>query len=355
MKSYHAIIRLILIVAAGNFFFVPRVHMAANIDATVKISICGNGIKEGGEQCDRSDFGGATCSSYGWNGGTLSCTPSCEYTVSFCTSDVEILRDVFSEEGGEAVLDAGDGPPIEISVPPDTYADTLSVNIFPYASTTVSDDDPAPDDASFVGKVYDFVLYDGNGYIVHDVEKPVTITLHYEDADVAELDETSLKPYHNRDDGTGWHAVTPFSLDTILNEITFSAESFSMYSIIGTVPEPVFPETISSIPGGTSSFRHRVTSALLPPIYVTAYENIVEALSDKKITTPSVKSPPAPPASTPEPDIVFVPAASPEPAVNIYQAEKRSSDNGRPVLVFALALLLGLFVIGAIWKGIRKK
>lgn len=41
-------------------------------------SLCGNGIKDGGELCDTNDFGGKTCVSMGFFGGNLVCVPHCD-------------------------------------------------------------------------------------------------------------------------------------------------------------------------------------------------------------------------------------------------------------------------------------
>lgn len=48
---------------------------------------CGNGIKEPGEACDGSEFGGATCQSLGHDAGTLTCTAACTLDVSGCVND----------------------------------------------------------------------------------------------------------------------------------------------------------------------------------------------------------------------------------------------------------------------------
>ena len=55
-----------------------------DIASTVKISVCGNSIKEGGEECDTSDLDSQTCSSLGFGSGNLSCDISCEFDTLAC-------------------------------------------------------------------------------------------------------------------------------------------------------------------------------------------------------------------------------------------------------------------------------
>jgi hypothetical protein len=55
----------------------------------VTVSVCGNNIKETGEQCDDPDgdgidLGGATCQSLGYSGGTLRCRSDCTFDTSGC-------------------------------------------------------------------------------------------------------------------------------------------------------------------------------------------------------------------------------------------------------------------------------
>jgi hypothetical protein len=50
----------------------------------VTVSVCGNNIKETGEQCDGTDLGGQTCVSLGYAGGTLSCYSNCTFNTSGC-------------------------------------------------------------------------------------------------------------------------------------------------------------------------------------------------------------------------------------------------------------------------------
>jgi hypothetical protein len=73
---------------ANIFSIMPLIGLAASdatIEATIKISVCGNSVKEDSEQCDGTDLGGATCVSQGFAGGTLNCSASCTFDTSACT------------------------------------------------------------------------------------------------------------------------------------------------------------------------------------------------------------------------------------------------------------------------------
>jgi len=69
------------------FVFPSHLFAASNaqVEATVKISVCGNNVKESGEQCDGNDLGGQNCQSLGYTGGFLSCNPDCTFDISNCT------------------------------------------------------------------------------------------------------------------------------------------------------------------------------------------------------------------------------------------------------------------------------
>ncbi len=47
--------------------------------------LCGNGLKDTGEECDQSDLGGASCATRGCSGGTLTCASSCVLGAAGCT------------------------------------------------------------------------------------------------------------------------------------------------------------------------------------------------------------------------------------------------------------------------------
>ncbi len=47
---------------------------------------CGNGVREGTEECDGADLGQATCESLGYLGGSLGCAPNCSYDTTGCVA-----------------------------------------------------------------------------------------------------------------------------------------------------------------------------------------------------------------------------------------------------------------------------
>ncbi len=46
---------------------------------------CGNGYRNGNDQCEAGNYGGASCTSLGYTGGTLGCSAQCTYDTSSCT------------------------------------------------------------------------------------------------------------------------------------------------------------------------------------------------------------------------------------------------------------------------------
>jgi pimeloyl-ACP methyl ester carboxylesterase len=60
-------------------------NLTAYYNFTISASTsCGNNIKESGEDCDGTDFGGASCTSKGYDGGSLSCTSACAIDTKDC-------------------------------------------------------------------------------------------------------------------------------------------------------------------------------------------------------------------------------------------------------------------------------
>ncbi len=85
----HAIRAVFCSLLLTFYVVVPARTVFAQVNVTAKASttvVCGDGTKNGGEQCDGSDLGGATCASRGFYGGALSCNANCSFNTSQCTS-----------------------------------------------------------------------------------------------------------------------------------------------------------------------------------------------------------------------------------------------------------------------------
>jgi hypothetical protein len=48
-------------------------------------AVCGNGVVERGELCDRDNLRGWDCTDFNFTGGTLACTMECTFDTSGCT------------------------------------------------------------------------------------------------------------------------------------------------------------------------------------------------------------------------------------------------------------------------------
>ena len=76
-------------------------------EASTTSPVCGNNIKESGEQCDGADLDGQTCIGLGgYSGGVLSCSNSCIFCVTDCIID---------DGGGGGASGGGFVPPTPIT------------------------------------------------------------------------------------------------------------------------------------------------------------------------------------------------------------------------------------------------
>lgn len=67
--------------------------------ALLNPAVCGNGVRESGEECDGGDLGGASCSDVGCGAGSVSCTGSCTLDYSACASCGQCDFDMVCEAG----------------------------------------------------------------------------------------------------------------------------------------------------------------------------------------------------------------------------------------------------------------
>jgi hypothetical protein len=87
MKCNRNIVTIFIVSISLLVIVFPRPVLAdatKSVNATVKISICGNGIAEDREACDGGDLKGNTCKGLGYGSGTLLCDASCSFDTSAC-------------------------------------------------------------------------------------------------------------------------------------------------------------------------------------------------------------------------------------------------------------------------------
>ncbi len=79
-----------LAILGAFFVFVPALATLFTnftaVQTSIKVTVCGNNIVESDEQCDGTALNGASCSSLGLPGNTLSCRASCEFNTTYCVS-----------------------------------------------------------------------------------------------------------------------------------------------------------------------------------------------------------------------------------------------------------------------------
>ncbi len=227
----------------------------ATINATAKISVCGDGVKEIGEQCDSSSFGGRDCTYLGFDGGTLSCSASCEYNTSSCTTTAEqTATPIFSAGIGGSYIILDQGNSAKINLPNNFYIQDMRLQMFAFGKGTAQVSTPAPTGKYFVGKVYDFVPIDSNGNIISTLTKPATITLTYTGASVGNLDTSTFAPYYRVSGSSVWHIIYGYTINTANKEITFTTNSLNSFAIFGesTVATPPSGGGGGSTGGGNS-------------------------------------------------------------------------------------------------------
>lgn len=262
------ILTFIVLFCLGTYLFISNGNASADTSGTlittVKISVCGNGVKEGGEQCDGADLGGRMCTHLGYTDGSLSCSASCEFATAMCTTTAETnMVGLFNVAiGGSQTLSNGSHE-MTIDVPAGFYSEDLRLEMFVHDKILIEPSNPAPSGKSFVGKVYGFVFTDANGNIVHNLFSPVTITLKYTESDTTGLDEGSLRPYHRGSSDSSWQLISGSVVDVANNTVIFSTQSFSLFALFASSAQATAPTGggSNSGGGGSSSVTSPITGA----------------------------------------------------------------------------------------------
>ena len=199
------------------------------VSATVQLAVCGNGIKDIGEQCDSGNLDEKSCTDLGYDGGTLSCSPACEFDTTSCTTSATASADTDLSPSADRTYILPDGSDSAgIDLPASFYPSDLSLFLFSHPSAP-----NVPDGQSLVGKLYNLLFVNENGETVHQIDKASTITLSYSNTDLNTVDESTLAPYRSEDGGSTWSAINDYALDRTAKTITFDTSDFSFFSIFG--------------------------------------------------------------------------------------------------------------------------
>jgi len=200
------------------------------------LAVCGDNIKDYGEQCDLTDLNGKACLSFGFDGGILSCSFACEFDTSSCVTNATAFSETIFLPTSDITYVLPDGLyNLNIDIPQDFYNGILSFFIFSHNPIDFSLSKPAPSGEDFVGKVYDLTFVNENGDIASTLNKTSTITLSYNQMDLNSIDEDSLAPYKSEFGNSNWTAISSFSQDKINKTITFTTSDFSFFTIMGSL------------------------------------------------------------------------------------------------------------------------
>ena len=242
----------LLLMAAGVFLFTYHyvAQASSDVTTTVKISICGNSTKEGGEQCDNSDFGGQTCSDLGFSSGSLACDVSCSYNTASCTTSAEAAVTALftaSAGGSSTLANPNSDGTVEITLPTNFYSDDVRIQMFSYSDDYFESSKPVVTGKNFIGSTYDLVIIDESGNTITHLNQPATIVLSYTDADVSGMDVSTLVPYRWGSSDSSWQLISGSTNNTTAHTVTFSISSFSSFALFAA---PLQSQSTNTNTGG---------------------------------------------------------------------------------------------------------
>lgn len=117
MKHTSLLFILNILSLLGILSVSPIVHAQTSlINATVKISVCGNDLVEADEECDNSDLGNATCSTRGYATGDLACAAACTFDESDCSGSANTNTGNNNGGGGGGGGGGGSSAPPQTSI-----------------------------------------------------------------------------------------------------------------------------------------------------------------------------------------------------------------------------------------------
>ncbi len=168
------------------------------------------------------------------------------FTTTGCTGSASVentqVDNVTVSSGADLSLTSG-GQQIDLEVPADvtTEASNLTFQIKIITDTNVVQSIDSPTGKAVAdGHIYDLKAYLNATTTLTTFDEPITITLTYEDTDVSDVDESTLKIY--RYDGSVWSELSGCTVNVNANTVTCTTTHFSVFGLFGT-------ETSGSVSG----------------------------------------------------------------------------------------------------------
>jgi hypothetical protein len=137
---------------------------------------------------------------------------------------------VYPEAGGALTYMDTQGSPTILQVPAGAVTETITLVYTPVSSATT----PVTPNLFFAGHAFNLRAYVGTRLLSSFVfSEPITVTIHYSDADVAGLTEETLRLYYR--EGSAWtgSGITPVTMDTANNRLVARIAHLSQFALFG--------------------------------------------------------------------------------------------------------------------------
>ena len=182
---------------------------------------------------------------------------------------------VNQDSGGTLIYTDTQGSPTVVKVPAGAVTDTTTLVYTPIQTST------APSGFTFASHAFDLVAYrDGLPLPSFAFEKPVTVTIHYSESDVAEMDEETLKLRFW--DGSGWSSdgITLVERNTAQNYVVFTIAHLSEFALFGEASPPAALVTKSVTPEDQVNYGDALTYTLVISAEVGTQLGLYDPLTD---------------------------------------------------------------------------